>query len=315
MSATFNSLYLVRDRGKLHIGINDGYSGSINSYNNFFTRLIAWTFGWSVQITANGRAYHVDKESYTDWLEQATGQHSGQTKNLNLNLHALSFLKPNQGLMRQYLSEAKTTRLYYKLVEALTDGDFERAKLYAGKGAEVNGSFWYREQFGISYTTLKDNLPESPLDIQAQHVSPLLFAAGRQNSDLCQFLCRLGADQRATGQKVHFRRIIENVQTSTSLDPSFGTRCGPRGQHMNDFRLDMHTQTTTYFLDEFQQEAQLSFNSDSDTYSLVTTAVSSKPVQERFDRLQQATTTPVVQFSVMQRPHRPYYNKRRWHVI
>lgn len=296
------NIYSVVDQKRLHIGINEGYSGSINSYNNFITKTVAWIFRMSEKIVINGKTRHVNKESYAAWLRENTEHSSVQAKDIKnfSNVHSLQLFRPDKGLMRSALSTEKSTLLYHKFVTALTQGDFQRAKNYIGKGAEINGSFWVREGFGISHTTMKSDLPYKTLAMRASLQTPLIYSASRYNIELCNFLLRFQADISAIGEEVQFTRTITNVRTNASVNPTFHQTYGPHGRSTAHFGMNMHTTTTADFEEHSQKLHRTRFNPLSCSIDLI--GQPEPVIIERYSRVQQASNTPLGGVSVHQGP-------------
>ena len=217
-----SKLYATVDGGRLHLGQDEQYVGSIDSYNNFLTKFFANIFGWSTQVTINGKTRHVNKTDYTNWVNNNTA-HVGVTRDLvggYLDINLLDIKKdPSQGRMRDHLSAGKTKTLWEKMVAALADKkDFEAAKKYAGKGANLDDYFYVREGHSISHTTLTDGLEDDKeVDFRAGYYTPLLYAAEKNNKVFCDFVRTLDANTSLKGQYLQFTKKTNDVNQQTNV--------------------------------------------------------------------------------------------------
>lgn len=215
-------LFATVDAGRLHVGLGENYVGSIDSYNNFVTKFVANLFGWSTKITIDGKTRHVNKTDYFKWLNDNTANapltKSGLGDYTDLHLLEIKILE-GQGRMRDHLSAHKTRRLFEKMVLALVGNkDFESAKRYAGKGANVDDYFWVREGQPISLSTLTAELADDKAyDFRAGHYTPLLYAAEKNDKVFCEFLRKLQANPFAQGEYVQFTKRIMEVNPVTTI--------------------------------------------------------------------------------------------------
>lgn len=215
-------LFATVDGGRLHVGLGENYVGSIDSYNNFVTKFVANIFGWSTKVTIDGKTRHVNKTDYVNWLNNNTANAPVTKSALGAytDLHLLEIKTiEGQGRMRDHLSADKSRRLFEKMVVALVaNKDFEAAKKYAGKGANVDDYFWVREGQPISLSTLTADLADDKAyDFRAGHYTPLLYAAEKNNKLFCDFLRKLQANPFAQGEYVQFTKRIMEVNPVTSI--------------------------------------------------------------------------------------------------
>lgn len=258
-----NAIQCTRDSGRVHLSYEGLSIDSIDSYNNWFTKLFAWMFGWSVSVTINSKTYSLDKQDYASWINSHTDR-IDVTKAIThefANFCSLQVRRPsaNASPIRHALSQYKQESLYYKLVKSMHNShDFEGAKKYLYKGAGLNYTFWSREQFGLSFTSMKAGLGDCAIKkTTMNNYSPLLYAATYGKSGLCNEMLRLGANPNITGSRVEFKRKLQDVQTNTTLEPTVDlVRTNYRGRggrkittYHNEAHLDVRTKTTAQFVD------------------------------------------------------------------
>jgi hypothetical protein len=134
-------IYTTHDSGKLHIAIDNNYLGSVNTYNNFFTRFFAGLFNTSMEIIINNKKRIVNISSYRKLLKKVN-------KNLipseckNFNEVAPLKITDSYSLMNFHLSKKKRRELFRKLVYALVNEEIEKARKLVGKGANLKDKFW-----------------------------------------------------------------------------------------------------------------------------------------------------------------------------
>ncbi|MCE5294230.1 MAG: hypothetical protein LLF94_06410 [Chlamydiales bacterium] len=218
-----SQVFVTVDGGKVHVGVDENYVGSINSYNNFLTQFFANLFGLSAAVTFNGKTVHVNKAEYANWLASNTAEATATVDNIasyldfnKLNVQAVK----GRGLMRNNISAAKSNRLFEKMVTALVvDKDYEKAAKYAGKGANLEKIFWIREGYAPSFAdSIKAGVDEDKaIEFRAGRYTALLYAAEKNNKAFCDFLVKLGANKAAIGQFVVFTKKITEVNVTTSL--------------------------------------------------------------------------------------------------
>ncbi len=215
--------FATSDHGGLHIAQDDRYIGFVPTYNNCVTRFFANLFGWSYQVTANGNTYHVERSKYLEFLNANTVHSEEITSSTvwdHLDLSKLA-LKPDasSGLMRDHISAQKAERLYKLMVHALVvENDVEKAKLFAGKGALLDTSFWIRDNVEETFTQVAEGLPDDqPTEFAAAHLTPLLYAAEKGHDQFCEFLEELKANADLKGEYVLFTKKTEEVNPSTTV--------------------------------------------------------------------------------------------------
>ncbi len=215
--------FATRDHGGVHIAQGDRYVGFVPTYNNCVTRFFANLLGWSYQITADGNTYDVERGKYLEFLNAHTVHDQEITTASvwdNLDLSKLT-LKPEGsiGLMRDHISAEKAERLYKRMIHALVvENDVEKAKLFAGKGALVDTSFWIRDNVEGTFAAVAEGLPDDePQEFAAAHLTPLLYAAEKGHDQFCDFLEELKANTNLKGEYVIFTKTTKEENPSTSF--------------------------------------------------------------------------------------------------
>lgn len=253
------SLYATVDGGRLHMAVDDQYAGSVDSYNNFITKFFANLFGWSTQVTVNGKTRHVNKADYAKWLANNTAGVE-MAKGLDLNLIEVKAAS-GQGRMRDHISADKANRLFKKMVVALSvNKDVETAKKHAGKGANIDSYFWVRDNLPISFASLRDDLrDDKAIDFKAGHYTPLLYAAEKGQTQFVDFLLQLEANTEAAGEYVHFSKKILEVNPVTSVFKVEESNTTDGRKHT---RVTLKTSTVLQIEDQLTPEMEIRFSSD-----------------------------------------------------
>lgn len=219
---TKGKVFTTVDGGRLHVAAEDRYVGSINSYNNWFTKFFANLFGWSQDVSFNGKVRCVEKSDYIKFLANSTSYKEATLDRIKdyVDYNALKVVPTaDRGTMRQNISEGKADYLFRKLTKAMVnDEDFDKAAKYIGKGADVDGQFWVREGQGISFRNLTDSLPrEKSFQMQAGRYTPLLYSAAKNNKAFSSYICTFNpslnaeGEIAAEGETLRFERKIMEV--------------------------------------------------------------------------------------------------------
>lgn len=209
------------DEGRLHVASGTQYQGSIDTYNNFVTRLSRF-FGYSTYVTIDGQAHCVNNNSYIDFLRKL-GVDNISLANLseyrNLDTANVTLLT-NRLPMRHFLTLSKTNELAEKLISAIGCSDSAKASKLLSQGANPNRTFWIRGYDGdISFNAqFNSNLPHRKINpFTATRFNPVLFAASKCHDAIVEDLKKYGADVNFTGRRFKFSRDIVDVSTHYSL--------------------------------------------------------------------------------------------------
>ncbi len=289
-------LYSTVDGGRVHVGLEENYAGSIDSYNNFLTRCVAKLFGWSTQVTIDGKCRHVNKSDYIRWLNNNTAHKDVTAENVAgfLDVALLEIkAESTQGAMRDHVSAERARLLFEKMVKALVvNNDFVAAKKYAGKGANLDDSFWIREGYPLSLTGLKADLPEDKaLEFRAGRYTPLLYAAEKGNKAFCDFLVKLKANTFAHGEYLQFTRIRSELNPITDIQSAEDVLLD------NDLRtrIKLKTTTTIQFEDQVTPKTESIYNIE--TGKLTRIESKAPVVIERFSKPQERISYKYIQKS------------------
>jgi len=219
--------FATSDHGGVHIAKDGKYVGFVPTYNNCVTRFFANLFGWSYQVTLGGNTYHVERSKYLEFLNN-NSEHDAEITSSNvwdfLDLSKVA-LKPSENapLMRDQISASKAARLFKLMLHALViENDVEKAKLFAGKGALIDTSYWLRENVEETFTTVDEGLPDDEaVDFAAARLTPLLFAADKGYVQFCQFLEQLKVDTAAKGEYVLFSKTTREEPNDTKVGDDY----------------------------------------------------------------------------------------------
>ncbi len=287
-----SSLYSTVDKGRLHVAVGEKYAGSIDSYNNFFTRLFARIFGKSTQIALNGTTYHVNKADLASWLDQniATSEEDESPKILGyVNFNELKIApKIEGGLMRDHLTVQKTRELFEKMVTALVNNDTRTAEECVGSGARVDDYFWVRKhKLVLSFTDLQAGLPEDKAitSMDAGYFTPLLYAAAMGKKAFCDFLQTFQANTTLQGGTVLFTKKI--LEADSRSDVVKSEQFSPENSPVRT-KVTLKTTVTLQIEDEVTPQYILSFDPNTNT---VNKEPSNAPMTSKtYERIQENYT-------------------------
>lgn len=252
-----NSVCSTVDNGRTHLSYNGLSIDSIDSYNNCFTKLFAWVFGWSVSVEIDGKIRSLNKADYANWINSHTDQ-IGITASATAQFTKLCLLniRPPQAHalpINQLLSPQRADTLFRKLVR-----NFHNPLLctsYVKKGASLNQTFWTRGEYGISFGGKTDGLPDKKIQANICKYTPLLYAADRAAPELCLLMKSLGASPEIHGERYDFSRdLVELKKRDEIKDTQESVPNGPvlQGQPHPGFRLELHQDLHTDIIARFK---------------------------------------------------------------
>lgn len=263
-----NSFQCVREKGRTFISYNGVFLDSVESNNNWFTRLIAEKiFRTGIPVDFFGKRLSFNWKDYGRFLN-AHGEAIQISKDI-VKSHAAFCLQqirppnPEAGPLSRYLSYSKREALFYKLVQAMHNHvNPKLAEKYVAKGADLNLRFWTRGTAGISYGSMKAHLPYNRLVLEMQNYTPLVFAKERDWNNLADLMIHCGAYTAVEGEHVSFRREILGHNAHTSVEPSvtFVRRRGTTYPHYRALNVDVTTTHTATFQDTETRTYSLVFN-------------------------------------------------------
>jgi hypothetical protein len=266
-----NKVYTNVDQGRLHIAFDEHYQGSINSYNNFFTKFFAKLFRLSVDVTINSKTRRLNTKDYINFLTS-----HGIANATPKTIRSFTYLTPgsmpihsrNLGPMVNHLRPEKVQSLTNKILSAIHAGDQNRALKQLGRGADPNRLFWIRGyDRAFLYHDICQGLPCHAISpFESVQYTPLLYARERGQSEIFQQLLRFGANPAVRGQVVRCQRAIADVRVQNTLEPTVRTHVvvdhhhqrwhHPDSRHVRVVqRLGMDARTTqkVFFEDTYQK--------------------------------------------------------------
>lgn len=257
-----NSIQSTVDNGRLHLSYDGLYIDSIDSYNNWLTKLFAWAFGWSLSVTINGKTHSLDKADYAKWINSHTNRIdvTKETAKEFANFCLLQITRPadNASPINRHLSASKTQSLFYKLVRSMHQKrDFDAAKKYVNKGAQLNQMFWTRGGYGLSFGSMKHGLPDKRIEATFCHYTPLLYATHQNQPQLAELMRRSGANHNTTGERIEFSRSLVQIDPHTSLEPTVEfvrNRRPARQHHGNNYHREAHLNVRTQIIAKFEDK-------------------------------------------------------------
>lgn len=217
------NVYTTVDGGRTHVAFDQCYQGSINSYNNWFTKFFAKLFGKTIDVAIGGKTRRLNKNSYLKFLN-SHGNAIGK-KDLkqfcDFSTASVKNVIQNHGYMRDNISRTKSQKLYRKMVGALAKNSVSeyRVRKLVGRGAEIQKPFWIREGRGISFGSINQGLPTNKLKFKAQQLTPALLASKKGLKSLVGFMHKYSPNLRQdTGKEVVFKREITGVDRRENVD-------------------------------------------------------------------------------------------------
>ena len=216
MTSGISTIYTTVDRGRLHIAYDADYQGSINSYNNFFTKFFANLFHLSIDVTINDKVRRLNKKSYLKFLHK----HDVSVASLK-GLARFAHLEPSQrltnlGRMTGLLSKQKVKHLTAKMISSLVQNKAPHVMKTLGRGADPNQLFWIRGCDKNPIPILEDNEANLGQGLQfkkidkflSENFTPFLYAISRGQDEIRTALVSLGSEQKTPGKRVSFEREI-----------------------------------------------------------------------------------------------------------
>lgn len=237
-----NSIYTTASKGQVHIAADTKYIGSVDSYNNCFSQFFAWLFRCSVKVNFDGKVRSINKEGYTNliWaLTQNNEMNDIRQYRIFRPIAEAATLPTGNLKMRDVISSKRRQSLFKKLAIAISQGDTTKALLMIGKGAELDIAYYDRNQLHPSFSSDSSDLNStSRYTFTVFRAAPILQAARKGNTIVCQFLKEAGANLSVTGKQYTFKREITNVDSRLELvvEP----RLVPHHYHTKDLNGNDH---------------------------------------------------------------------------
>lgn len=218
-----NSIYTTVSRSQVHIAADTKYIGSVDSYNNCFTQFFAWLFGLSMAVNFDGKVRSVNKESYTNLIRSLTQNNEIndiRQRSLFRPIAEAAALPAGNLKMRDVITTEDRQALFKKLAIAISRGETTKALLMIGKGAELDGAYFDRDQLPPSFSRdISDLNANSRYIFTVFYAAPILQAAQKGNRVVCQFLKDAGANLSVSGNQYTFKREIIDVENRLEVVP------------------------------------------------------------------------------------------------
>lgn len=245
MSNNINTIYTTVSNGQTHIAADTKYIGSVDSYNNGFTQLFAWTLGRSINVNFDGKVRTLNKESYENLIRNLAQSNlfGGIDQYTQFRPVAENVALPNTNMkMRDVITNEDRNVLFQKLAQSISSGNTTKALLMIGKGAELDKAYFERnDRYPSFYSDTEGLFSETRYAFNVFHAAPIMQAAKKANSKVVEFLKEAGANTTSVGQEYAFKREIVDVQRN--LEFTYEPRFVPHhhhhhGYHHTDHRLE-----------------------------------------------------------------------------
>lgn len=266
MSIQNNVFYKTYDYadGRTHLALGADYIDSVNTYTCCLSILFAKLFKKTIDVMVGDKEVCFNKKSYLHLLhrlgkKEINLQSIGTQKNFGEVIATVEFTKGIK--MRDKISHSARSAFTHKLQLAIRDGNAERAKLFIGKGAAVEGTYIDRgAEFSLANNTHTEGLyREAVYSFHVFKGAPIIQAAHKGMADVAKQLKEFGARTEEVGQSFDFERIITGSRTEeywdtetdivpqTSIHFSGGRHYGRHG-HCHGRRGGIYTSTDYHFV-------------------------------------------------------------------
>lgn len=208
--------------GRTHIADGAHYLGSVNSYNNWLTRIVTKIFRLSMTVTINGKERQVNKKSYQKLLAKA-----GHDESVEVSDHKELTVRSSVSgeCMRKHISKSKRYILSMKLVAAILNKEEDRAVRLINKGAKLNHVYSKIGNHGWIFGPLKERLnPDMSYEVEVTTGTHWIHANQYGLNSVKSALKEAGADTTRTGEKYTYVQRIEAIRRSrrVGVTPAIG---------------------------------------------------------------------------------------------
>ena len=228
-----NTVYTTIDRGSTHIALGKNYLGSVNSYNNWVTRLFAWILNRSMTVDFEGKARSVNKKSYLELAKgllnkpELTIQEIAQHKVFKTFSDGIT-LPSDPKMMRKAISVEKSHKLFRKLAIAISKTETDKALKQIGKGAALDTKYYVRTGHGLSFDSDTSGLGSDWIGtLPVFEGTPILVAANEGKTSVVNRLREFGADINVTAHHYTFTREIVGLHVRKSSQADIIAVRGP----------------------------------------------------------------------------------------
>lgn len=215
------SLVSTVSGGRAHIASGSHYVGSVNSYNHWFTKLVAKILGLSMKVGINGKERQVNIKSYQKLLVKSG--HAESEKASDHQYFSANLLSGES--IRKHISRSKRYALSNKLAEAIFNKDEERAIKLINKGAKLNHQYSQIGNHAYTFLPLQNFFnPDRSHKITVTTGTHWIHANQKGLGRVKQALVRAGADTMGQGKKYQYVQRIEAIRRRTKLgiSPAIG---------------------------------------------------------------------------------------------
>lgn len=213
-----NKINTTVSNNRVHIAADSHYIGSVNSYNNFFTKLFSRIFQRSMSVDFEGKIININKNSYLKFIRRVLSNNI-KLKNFNecrvfRNITEMKEFKKQNVLMRSAISKKTADSLFRKLAQAIAKEDTAQALTMIESGAVLDTPYFFNKSNAkVTFNSDTDNLyPENKrYKFTIFKGTPLLMAAMMSNHTIVKKLKEFGANTTLQGQQYIFKRTILSV--------------------------------------------------------------------------------------------------------
>lgn len=202
--------------GRTYIAGDQHYIGSINTYNNWFTKNIASLFGFSMTVKFDHTELCVNKKSYEKLLKEELNISNVSSKNIqdySNFAEKVNLISTSNGFLRDKIDSRTSMELFKKLVNAIDKNENVKAIHYIEHGALIDKEFFHR---GKDLSILFNNDMTQGLDsnklkeFNVTKATPLLFASTKiadikKLRPVVKKLLEYGANANIVGERYRFQ--------------------------------------------------------------------------------------------------------------
>ncbi len=209
--------------GRTHFARGENYVGSVNSYNNWLTKLVTKILRLSMTVTICGEKHRVNKKSYKKLLVAVGTEESVKVGNYKTILQ-LGY-SSHQGNIRDHISQKKQAILSVKLASAIMKKDEDEAIKLIYQGADLERKYHQIGEAGISFSKLQKVFnPDMSFKVEVVTGTPWIHANHQGLARVKGALMAAGADQTKRGERYDYKQKIRAIRRSRTLGitPAFG---------------------------------------------------------------------------------------------
>lgn len=262
-----DTLYTTVSEKRTHVAADMHYLGSVNSYNNCFTRIFAAIFRCSIKVNFEGKTRVVNKKSYNKLISSLLGQEVKEKEIKNhiifKNVAEKVDLSNKNRTMREAISEKNRKSLFKKLAKAISQNNTDKALEMIGKGAALDFSYFDRDFIGPSFILDNENLSsEKNYKFTVFKGPPILIASYKNNQSIVKKLYDFGANTSLTAEKYSFERKIVGVDRRVEFVTKPKVIVSPKGRVHHGFTQKLEERVSVLTKDNRTDIVKYSLNDD-----------------------------------------------------